>query len=132
MAGDDSTQSRLSLSAIQRVNLAFDRFLEGWASGSPPRLETFLDQHARHASEPEQLELFRQLLDVELHHRRQNGDSPTCDEYYARFPDFEKQIDSVFVEGRCVIALSPGTVDGIHHLPILENKDRWNGHNSIL
>jgi serine/threonine protein kinase len=72
----------LRLSAALRINEACNRFELAWRAGQRPRVEDYLGD----AAEPEQSDLLRELVALEIDCRRQAGEDPSVDEYRARFP----------------------------------------------
>jgi len=88
------------MSSPQNVNIFEDiqarcsDFRRQWRKGEPPRIEDYvsrLDETARQT-------LFQNLLHVELEFRRRQGESPSSDEYIARFPQFGRLIRQAFFE----------------------------------
>src|SRR5262245_28560386 len=78
--------SSLPVSAARRVDEACHRFEVAWktalASGAAPNLDEFLAD----ATPEERPVLLRELLRVEVHYRRRQGEEPRRDDYLARFP----------------------------------------------
>lgn len=85
--------SLLSHEALTRIDEAADQFEAAWKDGRSPLLE----EHLGEIPEPERSALFRALLEVELHYRRQRGDSPTAPEYESRFPQHAELVRNVLV-----------------------------------
>jgi tetratricopeptide (TPR) repeat protein len=79
------------LSVVEAVDAVCDRFEAAWKAGQRPRLEDYL------AAVPEsrRLALLRELLLLEVHHRRRLGETPRLDDYWTRFPT----LDSEWVRG---------------------------------
>ena len=88
------------MSSPQNVNIFEDiqalcsDFRRQWKKGNQPRIEEYvsrLDEAARQ-------NLFQNLLHVELDFRRRQHESPSSDEYIARFPQFGRWIRQAFFE----------------------------------
>jgi serine/threonine protein kinase len=79
---DEAEDSCLRLSTEQRVDAACLRFETEWQAGRQPRIETYLEG----VPEPERSALLRELLALELHYRREDGQEPQWEEYGVRFP----------------------------------------------
>jgi WD40 repeat protein len=79
----------LSLSIVQRVNEACDRFEAAWktaqATGQRPRIEDYLGD----APEPERFRLLRELIALDTYYRRLAGEGPKPEDYHARFPSVD-------------------------------------------
>ncbi len=75
----------------KRVDEICDDFERQWASGEPPRLESFL------AEDVDGDALFYELLVIELEHRLRLGERPTRDEYVRRFPGRDDPVRRAFV-----------------------------------
>jgi tRNA A-37 threonylcarbamoyl transferase component Bud32 len=60
---------------------------------APPGLEAYLP---RELEGNEAVPLFQHLLYAQVRHRQQQGETPTPDEYRARWPQFADQLDRVF------------------------------------
>ncbi len=80
---DDSSCS--SLPRDERIDRLCNRFEEAWLAGNRPKIEEFVAAAPR----GEWPELLRELLVVELHYRRQLGESPSLDEYRTAYPALE-------------------------------------------
>jgi hypothetical protein len=68
------------LSLEQRVNDLCNRFEDAWNAGQRPRIEEFLEG----LPESGRSRLFRELLSLELAYRRQQGESPTPEDFCQR------------------------------------------------
>jgi len=79
---------------VERLAYDCDRFEASWKQGPPPRIEDYLGT----VDDSERPIWFRELLDLELYHRRRRDEWPTSDEYRERFPGYETEIDKVFAE----------------------------------
>lgn len=69
-------------------------FEQAWRSGTRPRMEDWLD---RAASEEKRL-LLKDLLEIELHARQQQGDLPVIEDYAQRFPEDQELIAAIFAK----------------------------------
>ena len=65
---------------------AFDR---EWSAGARPRIE----EHLGDIAEPDRSKLLRELLAIELEHRRK---APSLHEYAVRFPDHMAVVKDAF------------------------------------
>jgi Tol biopolymer transport system component len=72
----------------------FDRFEDAWKAGQRPRCEEFLGE----AREPGRSTLLRELLVLELAHRRRYGETPAQEEYHERFPEHPEVVENAFQE----------------------------------
>ena len=77
----------VTLSAALRVNLACNRFEAAWKAGAPPRIEDCLDGSV----EPERALLTRELIFLDLHYRRSQGETCRSEDYLARFPLLDRE-----------------------------------------
>ena len=99
----------LPLPLVQLVDRACDRFEAEWRAGGRPVIERFLDESAG----PERPALLRALLAVELEMRRERGESPTREEYAARFPEWAGLVCAAFEdEGDTTVTFAPGPAGG--------------------
>jgi serine/threonine protein kinase len=71
-----------------------DRFEQAWLAGQRPGVKEYLGE----VSEPERPELFRELLKLDLHYRRQQRETPTEAEYCQSFPEYTDLIQVAFRE----------------------------------
>jgi serine/threonine protein kinase/WD40 repeat protein/tetratricopeptide (TPR) repeat protein len=78
----NSREPTLPLSGARRVNEVCNRFELAWQAGQRPRIEDYLGD----TPEPEQSDLVRELVALDIDYRRQAGEEPQVDEYRARFP----------------------------------------------
>src|SRR2546421_2694093 len=83
---------------LARQDGVCDRFEAAWKAGRKPRLEAYLIE----VPSPEQWELLRELLALELLYRHENGEKPELDEYRQRFPPHGELIETAFSEARQV------------------------------
>src|SRR5271157_1450048 len=77
--------SSVSLSRGLRADRVCDQFEAAWKAGTRPRIEEFLTGIPR----DEWPDLLRELLILDLHYRRQLGESPTPEGYRAEYPTLE-------------------------------------------
>jgi serine/threonine protein kinase/formylglycine-generating enzyme required for sulfatase activity len=94
----------LGVDALQRVVAACDQFEAAWRSGTPPRLEPYLDG----VKPAERDRLFRELLAIEIELRLKRGQAPTLDEYQKQYPDWAEAAARVFAHD---LAGESGVVD---------------------
>ncbi len=69
--------------SARRLEAACDAFERAWATGGSPQVEDYLAGW----DEPGRSDLRRELIRLELYHRRRRGDICRADDYRARFPD---------------------------------------------
>ncbi|MFO0818348.1 MAG: WD40 repeat domain-containing serine/threonine protein kinase [Pirellulales bacterium] len=82
-----------SLAQAHRIDAWCDEFEASWQKGEPRSLEEILDQ----ALPSDRDSLLRELLPIELHHRRQRGELVGAEEFARRFPWFNAEsLGSVF------------------------------------
>jgi WD40 repeat protein/tRNA A-37 threonylcarbamoyl transferase component Bud32 len=79
----------VSPSLSERVDKVCDQFEGAWmradSAGPRPRIEDFLPS----ASEPGHAPLVYELIMLDVHHRRRQGEIPQAGEYHARFPSLD-------------------------------------------
>jgi serine/threonine-protein kinase len=75
----------LSPSLARRIDQVCDRFERAWREGPRPCIEDFLVG----VQAPERSSLLRELVLLDVHYRRQNGEMPRLADYSQRFPDLE-------------------------------------------
>ncbi len=73
------------------IDVICDEFEFEWQSGNRPDLRSYLNRCERE----HQRQLFQELLLVQLELRRQEQEEPIWEEYYALFPEFVEQIETV-------------------------------------
>jgi serine/threonine protein kinase len=84
----------LSLSQLQLVVSAGDRYEAAWKAGSNPSIEPFLEE-----VEPEaRPHLFRTLLELELELRKLGGEPALLADYSSRFAEFSEIVKTVFAQ----------------------------------
>ena len=86
-SADNPSQWLTFLEAIDPVCVAFEATCRD--TGEPPSMEAYLEGYEGSQRQC----LLRELLLLELEHRRRRGESPTREEYCQRFPD-----DSTFIK----------------------------------
>jgi hypothetical protein len=74
--------SSLGLAEALRVDQVCNRFEAAWRGGPPPRVEDFLVR----CQEPERSELLRELIALDVYHRRRRGEECRAEDYRGRFP----------------------------------------------
>jgi serine/threonine protein kinase/tetratricopeptide (TPR) repeat protein len=74
------------------VDKICDRFEAAWLAGQRPCVKEYLGE----VSEPERPDLFRELLKLDLHYRRQQRETPTEAEYCQLFPEYTDLIHVAF------------------------------------
>jgi eukaryotic-like serine/threonine-protein kinase len=79
---------------FEQVVKVCDSFEAEWRQGHQPRIEEFLARNPSVSA----VDLFRELLALELELARASESVPTVDEYRARFPDRIELLDAVFAE----------------------------------
>ncbi len=78
----------------RHVDKVCDCFEEAWLAGQRPCVKEYLGE----APEPERSDLFRELLRIDLHYRRQQRETPTEAEYCQLFSEYTDLIHAVFRE----------------------------------
>jgi len=81
----------LPLPVKQHIRAVRLRYAQSWKTGETPSLEEFLEGVADSEREP----LLRELLRLEIHHRRRKGDQPSAAELLRRFPHHEQLIHTL-------------------------------------
>ena len=77
------------LAVLQRVDSVCDEFEEIWKSGTPPRIEDFLDD-----TNVPTATLLSELVPLDVDYRQRRGEAPSLQEYSDRFPALEPEIES--------------------------------------
>ena len=100
----------LPLSLERRVDEACDRFEKAWKDGQRPPLEDYLAA----VPEPDRMQLFGELLALEIELRCNDGERPTPEEYAPRFPGHDDRIRAAFQHALRVedVERSPGECGG--------------------
>ncbi len=101
----DSGSNRSSFDSVLSTCSAF---AEEWQHGSNPSIRNYLDRVAPDSRPP----LLRNLLAIELEHRRERGEQPTLDEYLAQFPEFAPLVRGLFLEVSSVSIAAGGDTPG--------------------
>jgi hypothetical protein len=96
--------SELECEGLLRILRLLERFDAGWKRGRPIPLEELL----RESDDVDRAPLLHQALGLELNHRRRRGESPTQDEYLARFPEDTSIIRGAFEETTVTIPPAHG------------------------
>ena len=81
---------------LQQIDSICDRFEADWRAGLRPDLVSYLVE----APPGRKASLFRDLLNLELEYRLQNGELPDARTYDQRFPDFADIVDAAFAMQR--------------------------------
>ncbi len=86
------------LSQHQRIHQVCEAFIESWKTFLREKgaARPDIGEHLKAFEGHERELLFHELLDADLHFRRNNQESPTPDEYADRFPELETNIKSWF------------------------------------
>ena len=87
-----STTSDMDI--FQRINELSRRFRKEVARGQSPSLESYLENVPVAARG----NLFGSLLEIEINHRRQRGETLNSEDYLSRFKNYGQQIRDVFYE----------------------------------
>jgi WD40 repeat protein/tRNA A-37 threonylcarbamoyl transferase component Bud32 len=82
----------------RRVEDVCRRFEGAWQAARTPDQRPVIEAHLSALPEPERPVLLRELIDLELFYRRQQGDVVTTEEYCSRFPDHVETIRDAFLE----------------------------------
>jgi len=100
-----------SSSALLRPSLARDvdrvctQFEIAWKDGGQPRIEAFLGG----AAEPERSALLHELVLLDAHYRRDQGERPAAGDYEVRFPADVSLIRAAFAEAPPAEAVQPAS-----------------------
>jgi serine/threonine protein kinase len=81
-------------SVLERIDQLCDRYESARLAGHQPRMDDYL----REVPESERAVLFRELLKLDLHYRRQQKETPTEAEYCQPFPEYSNLIHAIFHE----------------------------------
>jgi serine/threonine protein kinase len=81
-------------SVLERIDQLCDRYENAQLAGQQPRMDDYL----REVPEAERTVLFRELLKLDLHYRRQQQETPTEADYCQPFPQYSDLIHAVFHE----------------------------------
>ena len=112
-------RKKLPITALERIDDLCAEFERSWQSKQPKTIESVISGAL---SDDERELLLSELLVLEIDYRRRNGESPTADEYLARFPDNAQTIrDALGLESRKGRGFEPPSVAEIAKLfPALE------------
>ena len=75
---------------VEQLESVCDRFEDAWRDGDRPSLEAFSQ------GQPDNSELLRELLVLDVAYRKRSGERPRAEEYVARFPVHESTIREAF------------------------------------
>jgi WD40 repeat protein/tetratricopeptide (TPR) repeat protein len=89
------------LTVARQINQLCDRFEAEWQAGAEPIVENYIAD----AAEPARHELVRELLKLDIHYRRERGDTLVPRDYVARFPEHVSLIDTLL--GAALLQESP-------------------------
>ena len=92
MTSHDDDRDSLSRTLLERIVSLCDQFEQAWRAGDRPRIESFLTEIDNADA------LLERLLLLELDFRKQAGESPSPDDYRARFADSPTVINAVFAK----------------------------------
>jgi serine/threonine-protein kinase len=93
MAGDRPGPCQASeLEEARLIHRLCEDFESGWRAGQRPKIELILQQAGRDQEDA----LFDELMILEIELRRASGETPTPDEYRARFPQASGRVDGIF------------------------------------
>ena len=83
-----------NLNSIDRI---CDEFESGWLKGDPQPIENLISK----CNQDDRLQLFEELLSLEIEYRIDANQNPNCDEYMDRFYQFRNIVLKVFerIEG---------------------------------
>jgi len=81
-----------TLAALHRINEVCLRFEETWIQRHEADVASFLAD----CSGEDRRKLLEELLRLDIHYRRQRGDTVAPESYYARFPGDQSTIDAAF------------------------------------
>jgi serine/threonine protein kinase len=107
MAESPTTAAVDRVEQLRSINREADAFERAWRGGDAPRIEDYLAG----APESSREALLEELLLVEWELRRDRGETPTVDEYGARFPEKSRWIAAA-LHGR-----DPGLAATVAHEP---------------
>jgi serine/threonine-protein kinase len=95
-----------SLAQARRIHSACELFESRFRTGEQPRIDECLET----CRCDDRLELFHELLALEIELRRERGENPLPAEYIARFPALQSAIVAAFAEPDHAAASEPPTV----------------------
>jgi uncharacterized delta-60 repeat protein len=88
MSSTDSGIAPGDQTRVRRFDRVCDEFESAWRAGKVPQLEDFLSR----VSEDVRLEIFVELLSLDLDYRFDRGLTSSADDYECRFPEFLQEI----------------------------------------
>src|SRR5262245_538009 len=92
MRSELASDTSLSASRLNQIDMVCDRFEAAWRAGTPRAIEHMLAE----VGEEMRPHLLRELLALEVEKRRKRGERPTLEEYLARFPSSEDLVRAAF------------------------------------
>ncbi|HWE39264.1 MAG TPA: bifunctional serine/threonine-protein kinase/formylglycine-generating enzyme family protein [Isosphaeraceae bacterium] len=92
-AGSDEGRERRVRALTERLDAICDCFEAAMRAGRGPRIEEYLGL----VSGPERVELFRELLALEMELRDRDGTPVEAEEYRHRFPEHSDEVDHLFL-----------------------------------
>ncbi|MCI0457420.1 MAG: protein kinase, partial [Gemmataceae bacterium] len=98
------SDTSLSVSQARQVDQRCNQFEAAWKAGQQPALEEYLVG----ATQGERDALLRELLPLEIHYRRRQGDQPQPQDYQTRFPS----VDPAWLARVCLAAPDPAPASG--------------------
>ncbi len=110
MTQDRFDEGPAPFDAEERIDNVCHEFESQWKRGESPRVEAFLGD----AQGTERAALLRELLLLDLDYRRRRGETPSPEEYEARFPEDMAVVDAVRESAR-MARTTPGGAESITH-----------------
>jgi hypothetical protein len=91
------------MEATPQVLRILEAFQAAWKSGARPNIADLLDNLA----EPARSSVLRELVTLDVEHRRRAGESPRASDYGAQFPESRDIIESLFSDTQSLVGQSP-------------------------
>ena len=91
MNEQDSGFEPIADDSLDAIDAACDRFQAALREGEPATIEQFVDT----VSEDARRHLVPELVEIDIHFRRQQGEPPTAVKYLLRFPEFADSINEL-------------------------------------
>jgi WD40 repeat protein len=107
MPSHSSGNDSFPLDVQERLDAACARFEQSWKDGPRPPLEA----HLAEVADEYRPALLRELLTIDVEHRRQLGEAPTPDDYRDRFPDHVRLIETLLAGLPAVAPTPPAPSD---------------------
>lgn len=102
-------QKKLPIAALERIDDLCAEFERQWRTNGAPSIESVL---AVEMSSVERNALLAELIVLDIDYRRRRGETPTEQEYIARFPKNATEISGALNEGnKQAAAFKPPTID---------------------